>query len=136
VNASAQLGDKIAKLIPRLASPHDGEVVATARAIERTLRGAGLDFHTLAKALCERVAPISITPASWRPAFNPAEDWAGIARWCRDHDGGFLSEKERAFIGDMLARVHFQSPTEKQAKWLLGIHSKLQRSTAGRWGFP
>jgi hypothetical protein len=131
VNAPVQL---VAKLIPRLASPHDGEVVATARAIERTLRGAGLDLHALAKALCERAAPISVPPASWHPAmFN---DWAGIARWCRDHDGGFLSAKERSFIADMVARAPFPNPTDKQAKWLLGIQSELQRSPARKWGSP
>jgi hypothetical protein len=128
MNAPVQLGDKIARLIPRLASPHDGEVIATVRAIERTLRGAGLDLHALADALCKRAAPISLAPVD-----EPA-DWLGLARWCHAHDGGFLSEKERAVVADMVARVRFQNPTEKQAKWLLGIHSKLQR-TARSWGF-
>jgi hypothetical protein len=41
-------GAKLALLIPRLASNHDGEVVATARAIYRTLEAAGRDFHDLA----------------------------------------------------------------------------------------
>jgi hypothetical protein len=36
------------KLIPRLASPHDGEVVATARALVAALRAAGLDLQDLA----------------------------------------------------------------------------------------
>ena len=35
----------LSKLIPRLASSHDGEVIATARAIERALHGAGADWH-------------------------------------------------------------------------------------------
>jgi hypothetical protein len=130
MNASLPLGPKIAKLIPLLASPHDGEVIASARAIERTLRSAGLDLHALAKALCERAVPICLTP-TLRPA-----DWVGIARWCRDHDGGFLSEKERSFVADMLARARFQNPSDKQTKWLLGIQSKLQRTAAGKWGFP
>jgi hypothetical protein len=34
--------DRLAKLLPRLASEHDGEVVATARAIGRTLAAVGL----------------------------------------------------------------------------------------------
>lgn len=45
------IADRLAKLIPRLASDHDGEVVATARAIGQTLAGAGLDFHDLAAGL-------------------------------------------------------------------------------------
>ena len=50
---------QIAKLIPRLASEHDGEVVATARAIERLLRSADLDWHDVAK----RVEPEAIATA-------------------------------------------------------------------------
>ena len=41
----------LSKLIPRLASSHDGEVIATARAIERALHGAGADWHDLAAAI-------------------------------------------------------------------------------------
>jgi hypothetical protein len=41
---------KLALIIPRLGSDHDGEVVATARAIGRTLTAAGLDWHDLAIA--------------------------------------------------------------------------------------
>lgn len=39
--------DKLGKLFPRLASDHDGEVVATARAIIRTLESAGSSLHDL-----------------------------------------------------------------------------------------
>src|SRR5690606_12890759 len=50
---------KIGKLIPRLASDHDGEVVATARAIVRTLASSGHDLHdvvtTLDKPPVERI---------------------------------------------------------------------------------
>lgn len=42
---------KISKLVPRLASNHDGEVVATARAITRTLRSAGNDLHDVVAML-------------------------------------------------------------------------------------
>jgi hypothetical protein len=43
--------DRLAKLLPRLASEHDGEVVATAHAIGRTLTVAGLDWYALAEAI-------------------------------------------------------------------------------------
>lgn len=42
---------KICKLIPRLASDHEGEVVATARAIERTLKAGKEDWHSLVSIL-------------------------------------------------------------------------------------
>jgi hypothetical protein len=40
----------IRKLIPRLGSTYDGEVIATARAVGRALHGAGQDWHDLARA--------------------------------------------------------------------------------------
>ena len=45
------LAVQLAKLIPRLASDHDGEIVATVKAIGRTLKSAGSDFHALAAAV-------------------------------------------------------------------------------------
>ena len=47
----ADTAAKLAKLLPRLGSEHDGEVVATVRAIDRTLTAAGLDWHSLAAAI-------------------------------------------------------------------------------------
>ena len=53
----APIADRLGKLIPRLASEHEGEVIATVAAIGRTLTGAGCDWHDLA----QRVAEPSIT---------------------------------------------------------------------------
>ncbi|MCQ1850393.1 hypothetical protein [Neorhizobium galegae] len=39
--------DRLGKLFPRLASNHDGEVIATVRAIVRTLESAGASLHDL-----------------------------------------------------------------------------------------
>jgi hypothetical protein len=44
---------KLAKLIPRLASNHDGEVIGTVAAIRRVLTSEGRDLHDLAAALTE-----------------------------------------------------------------------------------
>lgn len=43
--------DRLTKLLPRLASDHDGEVVATVAAIRRTLDADGADLHALADLL-------------------------------------------------------------------------------------
>lgn len=48
---SPQAISKIGKLIPRLASDHDGEVIATVRAIQRSLHSAGADLHDVVAAL-------------------------------------------------------------------------------------
>ena len=50
-DVDADILTKVCKLIPRLASNHDGEVVATARAIERTLKAAKEDWHSLVSVL-------------------------------------------------------------------------------------
>jgi hypothetical protein len=44
----APINGKLANLIRRLSSNSDGEVVATARAIIRTLQGIGADIHDVA----------------------------------------------------------------------------------------
>lgn len=45
---SPDLTARVAKLLPRLASNHDGEVAATVAAIARALEAAGHDLHDLA----------------------------------------------------------------------------------------
>jgi hypothetical protein len=46
---TSHLPPLVEKLIPRLASNFDGEVVATARAIDRSLRANGRDWHDVAR---------------------------------------------------------------------------------------
>ncbi len=47
----AETIERLQKLIPRLASDHDGEVIATVHAISRVLSAAQLDWHDLARAV-------------------------------------------------------------------------------------
>jgi hypothetical protein len=128
MSSMAVVAPKLSKLIPMLATDHDGEMVATVRAISRTLKGAGLDFHNLVEALCE---PKSIyAPPPSPPADKEPETWSEIARWCLHHDAGDLSCKERKFVVDMVRRTGTDiKPTEKQAKWLRAIYTRLQ------WGY-
>ena len=44
----APITGKLGKMIRMLASDCDGDVIAAARAIKRTLRSEGLDIHALA----------------------------------------------------------------------------------------
>ena len=50
-NVLAPVADKLGKLLRLLSSDRDGEIVGTARAIMRTLDGAGLDIHALAEGI-------------------------------------------------------------------------------------
>lgn len=120
MNALAPVAPKIAKLIPRLASDHDGEVVATVRAIRRTLESAGLDLHTLAAGLGGNGTP-ERAPTNWQE----------LAAWCRNIGQHRLSLKEFVFVADMADRLILDAePTEKQAAWLRAIYAKLKKVAA------
>ena len=125
--ALAPVAPKLAKLIPLLSSDKDGEVVATARAIGRTLKNAGLDFHTLAHAIDAEPKVVVI----YRDRSAPAEPdtWGALARWCRDNDRGVLGSKEREFVRDIAPRLICDGePSEKQAAWLRAIYAKLRKA--------
>jgi hypothetical protein len=116
------IAPKLSKLIPMLATDHDGEVVATVRAISRTLKGAGLDFHNLVEALCERQpAHTSAPAASPEPAPSSLLD---IANWCRAHAIGRLNLVERKFVCDMVERLSKgRRISQKQENWLRNIYN-------------
>ena len=50
-NGLGSVANKLGKLLRLLASDRDGEVVAAAKAITRTLAGADLDIHALAEGV-------------------------------------------------------------------------------------
>jgi hypothetical protein len=86
----------LARLIPRLASPFDGEKLATLAAIERTLKSKGLDFNDWAVVVA---APV---PARRGPEPDPGNDLSlrEIVTWILDHDDGSLDDRERATFDD------------------------------------
>jgi hypothetical protein len=99
---------KIAKLIPRLATDFNGEVVATVAAIQRVLRTEGYDLHDLAAHV---LVPLPVhqraTPA--RPA-EPVHSgrYAGLINGCLEQcreRWEFLRVVERKFVGSIRWRV-------------------------------
>jgi hypothetical protein len=135
--------EKIGKLIKMLSSPNDGEVVAAARAILRTLAQEGTDIHELAtrveggklsKANMQRIYDAAFADGR-RAAENnkPTEfhdvepNWHEIAVNCRDHDDGRLTPREREFVNDMVRWTVHRKPSEKQGKWLHLIYVRLGR---------
>jgi len=119
----APVAQKIAKLIPRLGTVHDGEVVATARAIDRTLRASGLDWHDFTSALTPALSP----PVRARAETKRPRTWLEIANWCAlCPQAGTLSTKDMNFVLDMVRNLRrYREPTPKQAKWLRSIFEKL-----------
>ena len=121
MNALAPISPKLGNLIPLLGSDKDGEVVAAARAICRTLRGSGLDLHDLA----ELVRKASNPSHSGRQDEGP-QDWERAIRWCLTHGSGRLAPKEWAFLNNVLTRVVVGTDlTPKQSKWLEDIVDRL-----------
>jgi hypothetical protein len=112
----------LCKLIPRLGSNHPGEVVATAAAIERVLRGAGHDWHDLASALT--------TARKQEPRQEPEEttkDWRDTVAWCAAHHPKRLSEREWDFLRSL--KGWRGDLSEKQKHWLDGIAARLKANT-------
>ena len=103
------------KLLRMLSSDTDGEVLAAASAIKRTLAAEGSDIHALADTLC-RNGP--------KKSGDKGSDWHSIACDCQAHG---LSQREQNFVADMVAWTAFREPTQKQQAWLLSIHRRVGR---------
>ncbi|MGV2049301.1 hypothetical protein ACQZ48_04385 [Agrobacterium sp. 22-209-1] len=132
--------DKLGKLFPRLASDHDGEVVATARAIIRILEKSGASLHDLAGEMQPKVRvvdrvvyrdrPESKKPKARKKAEPPPPpmpdrvkvDWEVVMNWAphlvSECD---LNEKEILFINQVLAWAKLYKNkltlTPRQADW-------------------
>jgi hypothetical protein len=138
------VADRIGKLLKLLSSPRDGEVLGAARAILRTLEGAGADIHELAA----RVEGGKLSTADMQRIYDaafadgrraaeatqPADawqdvepNWQEIATECRDRGDGRLTPREHEFVNDMVRWTVYRKPSEKQAKWLHSIYVRLGR---------
>ena len=113
MNALTPIGDKIAILIPRLASDKDGEVVATVRAIGRQLQKAGSDWHDLASRL---TAPVPVDPPDTN--FTGVRSYREAVMWILDNEDGAIGDKEFDFLTNLRSSLSRRAPTAKQAKWL------------------
>jgi hypothetical protein len=113
--ALAVVAPRIGQLIRLLGSDQDGEVIAAARALGRTLATVGQDFHALADIVelsVERSAPA---------AHHGCDDHRAMARWLLN-SGARLSPKEWAFVADMANR--FGSLSTRQEAWLMAIFER------------
>ena len=147
----ASIAPKLANLIRRLTSDQDGEVVATARALIRTLNSIGADIHDVAEriehsgngALSEREMQeifdagvktgIKQTEQKLRNQaphggaqgmtvqFPSARDMAMYCYQCIDR----LNEWEQEFIGNMVRWTRRRPLTIKQQARLEEVYLKL-----------
>jgi hypothetical protein len=134
--------EKIQKLIKLLSSSNDGEVIAAARALLRTLHAEGADIH----ALAERVEGRKLSQTEMQRIYNKAfadgkksvaaaADFSNIgspsfhemAVEITHKADGRLSPKEKDFVDDMVRWCARREPSEEQAKWLHAIYCKIGR---------
>jgi hypothetical protein len=100
----------LAQLIPRLGSSFDGEIIATAKAIERTLRSNSLDWHDLTKALTAQ------PPLLWQPSRVESTECKEMRAWLEAISReSWPNEWTTGFAGDLLRRSSLDGLTGKQA---------------------
>jgi hypothetical protein len=108
--------------VPRLASESDNEVVATVRAIGRTLASSGLDWHDLAAAL----------RATGEAALRSRDSrhLRAAADWCTCHDA-LLNEREADFIANVQRALHRgRAVAGRPRVWLERLEVALRRRMA------
>jgi hypothetical protein len=139
-DALVPIAGRLGKLLRMLTSPCDGEVLAAARAIVRTLSSASLDMHALADRIGMPNRPNEaearkiyragfmdgLATAGIRTATcsNDPPPWHEMAVWCQQQSDRLLG-REREFVDQMAARTVYHEPTEKQGKWLKSIFYRL-----------
>jgi hypothetical protein len=143
----APIATKLAIFVRLLPSDKDGEIIAAAHAIKRTLGAAGTDMHALAERI-EESNGNGLSEAEMKKLydagysdgqrdaenkrFGPADfhnidgtpDWHQMALYCQQRSN-LLRGQESTFINDMASRTVWREPTEKQAKWLRSIFHRL-----------
>ena len=137
------LEQKIAMVIRLLASDKDGEILAAAAALKRTLASAGTDFNGLAHGIENLGKGISNEERKkiWDAAVQHTENrlhgaddfidstgkptWEAVALFCQRNKQR-LDTRHHQFIDDMASRtVWDREPTEKQHKYLFALFLKL-----------
>jgi hypothetical protein len=102
----------LARLIPRLGSPFDHEVLATARAIERTLKSQKLDWHDVAAAVTAQAPP---TQWDYGPYRTESGDAQQIRRWLEAISReDWLNSWTAGFVADLLRRDSLDGLSGKQ----------------------
>jgi len=137
--------ERLEKLLKLLTSDKDGEVIAAARAIKRTLDGTGADIHELAarvkgggklsKAEMQKIYDAGVeagkNDAAVDTGFNSVDgtkSWHEMALYCEKQiSSSRLYPREREFIEDMVRWTERREPSEKQGKWLHAIYIRLGR---------
>jgi hypothetical protein len=120
--------ERLAKLIPRLTSPFESEIVATVSAIERCLAADGCDIHDLTAALtngagAEQGSTFSGSVSHHEMTGDQLLELITLIR----RRSSFLSTRAREFLADQENRaLNFDKVflTERQMIWLKNLATK------------
>ncbi len=124
---------RVAQLVRLLGSDQDGEVVAAARAISRTLDGAGIDLSVLAAAIADPPEPIVIrqartAPSATRRATPSRQGQAERLTRAAADPHSPLTRWERDFIASVVPALRGDGPlTTKQVTMVNRVLSKTRR---------
>lgn len=122
MNALAPVAPRLAPLLGKLGSPHDGEVLSAARAAGRILAKHGLTFNDLAAAAIEDPAQRTVYRAPDPPTWRERVEWC----LCRDL---MLDQRDIEFLHG-LTRWQRDRLSGKQMKWLADIEAKIAARSA------
>ncbi|MGO9049929.1 MAG: hypothetical protein ACLP19_17095 [Xanthobacteraceae bacterium] len=121
-----QIAERLKRLLLMLSSNHDGEVIAAAKAVDRTLKAADHDWHDLV----ENLTSPSPAPYARRRSEPPRRDssdeiktWRAMHAFCLQHQDR-LRPREAIFVAGL--KDWRGNPTIKQMKWLTDIYNRLK----------
>jgi hypothetical protein len=113
-----RIAERLKKLLLMLSSDCDGEVIAAARAIGRTLKDTGADWHDFAARL--------LVPARVHGTrSNNDANWRAMREYCLQHSA-LLRSREMEFLTSL--DNWRGNLTEKQHDWLVAICERVRRS--------
>lgn len=121
---------RLADLIRLLASDHDGEVIASVRALQRTLKSAGCDLNDLGDLVerAPRHMPAAETRHTWTEDFQTVNvdgrqySWRACVEALIHKYAGHINEWALNFVNSLRRRTHI---TEKQRNVLERICNEV-----------
>jgi hypothetical protein len=141
---------RIADLVRRLGTDHEGEMVATVLALQRSLAAHDVTFTDLGNAF-EKLATGDLAEAEMKRLFDAgyakgvddagrkriaqeavhglrldgSTDWEAIALYCQ-REKTRLESKHHQFVDDMASRMAWgREPTDRQGAYLISLFRKL-----------
>jgi predicted nuclease of predicted toxin-antitoxin system len=113
----------VAQLLPRLGSNFDGEIIATAKAIQRVLHSSDMDWHDLTRAI---TAPAIATLP--RQPWTESDEAQQIRLWLEAvANEDWLNSWSTAFVANILSRQSLDRLSKRQLAVINNIIGEAHR---------